>query len=155
LHRECLILRTYSDKFSKLKEKQNKVLFKIIKKLVWWRANLAQLKPWIWSPYCIGRCCGAHCNPYFREEEAGATEVQGHSQLRSKFKPNLGSERLCLRKTKQNKIKQNKTRGGCSTQKAEASVYLSWRPAWSTKRVPGQLGLHRETLSGKTPNQTH
>jgi hypothetical protein len=24
------------------------------------------------------------------------------------------------------------------------------RPAWSTKKVPGQPGLHREPLSGKT-----
>jgi hypothetical protein len=37
-----------------------------------------------------------------------------------------------------------------STQEAEASVYLSSRPAWSTERVPGQPGLYRETLSQKT-----
>jgi hypothetical protein len=29
---------------------------------------------------------------------------------------------------------------------AEAGGFLSWRPAWSTKLVPGQPGLHRETL---------
>jgi hypothetical protein len=34
-----------------------------------------------------------------------------------------------------------------STQKAEAGRFLSSRPAWSTKCVPGQPGLYRETLS--------
>jgi hypothetical protein len=33
--------------------------------------------------------------------------------------------------------------------KAEAGRFLSSTPAWSTKRVPGQPGLHRETLSWK------
>ena len=37
-----------------------------------------------------------------------------------------------------------------STQEAEAGGFLSLRPAWSTKLVPGQPGLHRETLSRKT-----
>jgi hypothetical protein len=37
-----------------------------------------------------------------------------------------------------------------STWEAEVGGYLSSRPAWSTKRVPGQLGLCRETLSQKT-----
>ena len=36
-----------------------------------------------------------------------------------------------------------------STPEAEASGSLSSRPAWSTERVPGQSGLHRETLSQK------
>jgi hypothetical protein len=36
-----------------------------------------------------------------------------------------------------------------STQEAEAGGFLSSRPAWSTEWVPGQPGLHRETLSGK------
>jgi hypothetical protein len=36
-----------------------------------------------------------------------------------------------------------------STWEAEASGFLSSRPAWSTKWVPGQPGLHRETLSRK------
>jgi hypothetical protein len=36
-----------------------------------------------------------------------------------------------------------------STQKAERGGFLSLRPAWSTERVPGQPGLHRETLSQK------
>jgi hypothetical protein len=31
--------------------------------------------------------------------------------------------------------------------KAEAGGFLSSRPAWSTEWVPGQPGLHRETLS--------
>ena len=36
-----------------------------------------------------------------------------------------------------------------STREAEAGGFLSSRGAWSTKRVPGQPGLHRETLSKK------
>ena len=36
-----------------------------------------------------------------------------------------------------------------STWEAEAGGFLSSRPAWSTKWVPGQPGLHRETLSQK------
>jgi hypothetical protein len=35
-----------------------------------------------------------------------------------------------------------------STWEAEAGGSLSSKPAWSTKRVPGQPRLHRETLSG-------
>ena len=34
-----------------------------------------------------------------------------------------------------------------STREAEAGGFLSSRPAWSTKWVVGQPGLHRETLS--------
>ena len=34
-----------------------------------------------------------------------------------------------------------------SAQEAEAGGSLSSRPAWSTKQVPGQPGLHREMLS--------
>jgi hypothetical protein len=37
-----------------------------------------------------------------------------------------------------------------STWEAEAGRFLSSRPAWSTEWVPGQPGLHRETLSQKT-----
>jgi hypothetical protein len=40
-----------------------------------------------------------------------------------------------------------------STWEAEAGGFLSSRPAWSTKCVPGQPGLHRETLSGKKKQQ--
>jgi hypothetical protein len=40
-----------------------------------------------------------------------------------------------------------------STQEAEAGGFLSSRPAWSTKWVPGQPGLHRETLSRKKQKQ--
>jgi hypothetical protein len=36
-----------------------------------------------------------------------------------------------------------------STPEAEAGESLSSRPAWSTDRVPGQPGLHKETLSQK------
>jgi hypothetical protein len=36
-----------------------------------------------------------------------------------------------------------------STWESEAGRYLNLRPAWSTEWVPGQPGLHRETLSGK------
>jgi hypothetical protein len=34
-----------------------------------------------------------------------------------------------------------------STWEAESGGFLSSRPAWSTEQVPGQPGLHRETLS--------
>jgi hypothetical protein len=40
-----------------------------------------------------------------------------------------------------------------STWEAEAGEFLSSRPAWSTEGVPGQPGLHRETLSRKTKKQ--
>jgi cysteinyl-tRNA synthetase len=36
-----------------------------------------------------------------------------------------------------------------STWEVEAGRFLSSRPAWSTKWVSGQPGLHRETLSEK------
>jgi hypothetical protein len=36
-----------------------------------------------------------------------------------------------------------------STWEAEAGGFLGSRPAWFTERVPGQPGLHRETLSLK------
>ena len=36
-----------------------------------------------------------------------------------------------------------------STWEAEAGKFLSSKPAWSRQRVPGQPGLHRETLSQK------
>jgi hypothetical protein len=43
-----------------------------------------------------------------------------------------------------------------STWKAEAGGFLSSRPAWSTERVPGQPGLHRETRKKKkTKNKTN
>jgi hypothetical protein len=37
-----------------------------------------------------------------------------------------------------------------NTQKAEAGGSMSLKPSRSTEYVPGQLGLHRETLSQKT-----
>jgi hypothetical protein len=40
-----------------------------------------------------------------------------------------------------------------STREAEADRFLSLRPAWSTKWVPGQPGLYRETLSQKNKKQ--
>jgi hypothetical protein len=40
-----------------------------------------------------------------------------------------------------------------STWEAEAGGFLSLRPAWSTKQVPGQPGLHRETLSQNKTKQ--
>jgi hypothetical protein len=36
----------------------------------------------------------------------------------------------------------------------EEGRFLSLRPAWSTEWVPGQPGLHRETLSQKNNNKT-
>jgi hypothetical protein len=41
-----------------------------------------------------------------------------------------------------------------STWKAEAGGSLSLRSAWSTERVPGQPGIYREILSGKSRNKT-
>jgi hypothetical protein len=35
------------------------------------------------------------------------------------------------------------------TWEAEAGRFLSSRPAWSTEGVPGEPGLHKETLSQK------
>lgn len=40
-----------------------------------------------------------------------------------------------------------------STQEAETSGFLSSRPAWSTKGIPGQLKLHSKPLS-KTNKKT-
>jgi hypothetical protein len=40
-----------------------------------------------------------------------------------------------------------------STPEAEAGGFLSSRPAWSTKWVPGQPELYRETLSRKQTNK--
>jgi hypothetical protein len=40
------------------------------------------------------------------------------------------------------------------TWEAEAGGFLNSRPAWSTELVPGQSGLHRETLSRKTKTKT-
>jgi hypothetical protein len=37
-----------------------------------------------------------------------------------------------------------------NTWEAEAGRFLSSRPAWSTECIPGQAGLHRETLFQKT-----
>ena len=37
-----------------------------------------------------------------------------------------------------------------STQEAEADGSMSSKPAWSTEWVPGEPGVHRETLSWKT-----
>ena len=42
-----------------------------------------------------------------------------------------------------------------STQESEADRFLSSRPAWSTKWIPGQPGLYRETLPWKTNKQTN
>jgi hypothetical protein len=39
-----------------------------------------------------------------------------------------------------------------STREVEAGGSLSSRPAWSTKQVPGQPGLHRETLCQNNSN---
>jgi hypothetical protein len=40
-----------------------------------------------------------------------------------------------------------------STWEAEVGRFLSSRPAWSIKQVPGQPGLYRETLSQKNKKQ--
>jgi hypothetical protein len=36
-----------------------------------------------------------------------------------------------------------------STWEAEVGGFLSLRPAWSIESIPGQPGLHKETLSQK------
>jgi hypothetical protein len=41
-----------------------------------------------------------------------------------------------------------------STWEAEAGGFLSSRPTWSTKRILGQPGLYRETLSRKTKKKS-
>ena len=41
-----------------------------------------------------------------------------------------------------------------STWEAEADGSLSARPAWFIDQVPGQLGLHRETLTLKTKQKS-
>ena len=46
--------------------------------------------------------------------------------------------------------KKNPNTFNPSTQESEAGRFLSLRRAWSTKWVPGQPGLYRETLSRKT-----
>jgi hypothetical protein len=40
-----------------------------------------------------------------------------------------------------------------STWEAEAGGFLSSRPAWSTKCIPGQPELYRKTLSRKKKNK--
>jgi hypothetical protein len=56
-------------------------------------------------------------------------------------------------------VKENKEPGvvahtfNPSTWEAEAGGFLSSRPVWSTKWVPGQPGLYRETLSRKTKRE--
>jgi hypothetical protein len=42
-----------------------------------------------------------------------------------------------------------------STQEAKAGRFLSSRPAWSTKCIPGQPELYRETLFLKTKNNNN
>jgi hypothetical protein len=64
---------------------------------------------------------------------------------------------VCTKKNKKNKTQQKTGLQlgvvvhafNPSTWEAEADRFLSSRPAWSTKWVPGQPGLYRETLSRK------
>ena len=59
-------------------------------------------------------------------------------------------------KKKKQKTKNKKTKKpfNPSTRESEAGRFLSLRRAWSTKWVPGQPGLYRETLSRKTTTTT-
>jgi hypothetical protein len=59
--------------------------------------------------------------------------------------------RLCLRNKQTNKPFQVVV-AHTFNQEAEAGGSVSSRPAWSTERVLGQPGLHRETLSQTNKN---
>jgi hypothetical protein len=65
-------------------------------------------------------------------------------------KSSLFSAEICFfKKKKENKPGIVVHAFNPSTREAEAGGFLSLRPAWSTKWVPGQPGLYRETLSLK------
>jgi hypothetical protein len=112
-------------------------------------------------------------NPRFQEVEAGGSWVQGQLWLHGVFKANLIETfkdpfHLCdkilsiqimkvLFQEGAGAVLQLKGKSWAvvahafnpSTREAEAGGFLSSRPAWSTEWVPGQPGLHRETLSRK------
>jgi hypothetical protein len=51
-----------------------------------------------------------------------------------------------------------RTLGGFQSQHSGSRgqwISVSLRPVWSTEQVPGQPGLHRETLSQKTKTKAH
>jgi hypothetical protein len=89
--------------------------------------------------------------------------VRGQTGLQSELQDSQGyTEKPCLEKQNKTKKKCNKNNVlrkkwpgvvahafNPSTREAEAGGFLSSRPAWSTEWVPGQPGLHRETLSQK------
>jgi hypothetical protein len=96
-----------------------------------------------------------------RGPEFNSQQSHGGSQpsvMGSKCPP-----QVCPRRTTtySHKINLKKSKPGVvahafnpSTWEAEAGGFLSSRPAWSTKWVPGQPGLHRQTLSRKTKTKT-
>jgi hypothetical protein len=93
-------------------------------------------------------------NPSTWEAEAGGP-------LSSQDQAGLQSEFRTAKTTQRKPVSKNKNSWAVvahafnpSTWEAEAGGFLSSRPAWSTKWVPGQPGLYRETLSRKqTPKQ--
>jgi hypothetical protein len=81
---------------------------------------------------------------------------QGTRQMRSLIWNNIqvkDTSKWTERNNNKKKKKKTRNKPGMvahafnpSTWEAEAVGFLSSRPAWSTKWVPGQLGLYRETL---------
>jgi hypothetical protein len=76
-------------------------------------------------------------------------------QTKKKPKPNKKIKQTNKQIAKHMKLKKKEDQPGVvahpfnpSTWQAEAGGFLSSRPSWST--VPGQPGLHRQTLSQKT-----
>jgi hypothetical protein len=83
--------------------------------------------------------------------------ASGRQRQEDHCKVEAGLQNKCQAYTVRTCLKKEKEKPGVvahafnpSTREAEAGGFLSSRPAWSTKWVPGQPGLHRETLSRKT-----
>jgi len=95
-----------------------------------------------------------------RQRQEDLSEFKASSVCIVSSRTGLRRERSCLEQqlfSSPNKLLflQVKQKSYPSTWEAEAGGFLSSRPAWSTKWVPGQPGLHRETLSWKTKNNNN